>query len=735
MTTPEGPDLNEILPYKNTTLDVETRAKDLVARMSLEEAMGQLQFDAPAIPRLGIPEYNWWNEALHGVARAGTATVFPQAIALAATFDADLVFEAATVISDEGRAKYHEAAREGDRDIYKGLTFWSPNINIFRDPRWGRGHETYGEDPWLTARLGTAFVKGLQGDDPVYLKTAACAKHFAVHSGPENQRHSFDAVVTEKDLRETYLPAFRDLVKEANVESVMGAYNRVNGEPACGSRRLLDTILRREWGFRGHVVSDCWAIQDFHANHKVTESPLHSVALALENGCDLNCGFCYRMLGDAYKAGLIREEWVRRSAERLMTTRMKLGMFDPDEDNPYALIPYSVVDCAEHAALSLEASRRSLVLLKNQDDLLPLDRSTVASIAVIGPNADSVAVLKGNYNGTPSDPVTVLRGIRQAAGKNTRIMYAEGCHLYKDRVENLGRADDRIAEAVSAIKASSVAVLCLGLDSSIEGEEGDASNEYAAGDKRGLELPESQKKLLAAAIQASGQSKTPLIIVTLAGSALTLGTAEKDIPAIIQAWYPGARGGEAVASLLFGDFSPSGRLPVTFYRSDADLPAFTDYSMKGRTYRYFTGEALYPFGYGLSYTRFSYSTLERPESMPVGKSIALTARVRNEGPRAGVEICQLYVSVPGAGSGYPVRELRGIRRLELASGEERTVTFTLDPRDLSSIGEDGSRVLRPGTYRITVGGHQGDARSTALTGTGVLAAEIVLQGEPLTLDY
>jgi len=727
--------LNELPPYKNPALDVKVRAKDLVDRMTLEEAMGQLQYDAPAIPRLGVPEYNWWNEALHGVARAGTATVFPQAIALAATFDEELVFKVASVISDEGRAKYHEAAREGDRDIYKGLTFWSPNINIFRDPRWGRGHETYGEDPWLTARLGTAFVKGLQGDDPARLKTAACAKHFAVHSGPENERHSFDAVVTEKDLRETYLPAFRDLVMDAGVESVMGAYNRVNGEPACGSPRLLDAILRKEWGFKGHVVSDCWAIKDFHAHHKVTESPLHSVALALESGCDLNCGCCYRKLGEAHAAGLIREEWVRRSAERLMTTRMKLGMFDPDETNPHALIPYSVVDCAEHAALSLESSRRSLVLLKNENGLLPLDRSTIESIAVIGPNANSVAVLKGNYHGTPSDPVTVLRGIRQAAQKETRIMYAEGCHLYKDRVENLGRADDRIAEAVSAIKASSVAVLCLGLDSSIEGEEGDASNEYAAGDKRGLDLPECQKKLLAAAVQASGQSKTGLIIVMIAGSAMTLGDEERHVQAMIHAWYPGAQGGEAVASLLFGDFSPSARLPVTFYRSDADLPAFTDYSMKGRTYRYFTGEALYPFGYGLSYTRFSYRDLEMPESIPVGKSFTVTARVRNEGPRAGVEICQLYVSVPGAGSGYPVRELRGIKRLELESGGEQTVAFTLLPRDLSSIGEDGSRVLRPGTCRVTVGGHQGDARSTALTGTAVLAADIALQGGTLTLDY
>jgi len=727
--------MKAIPPYKNSGLDVEERAKDLVSRMSLEEAMGQLQYDAPAIPRLDVEEYNWWNEALHGVARAGTATVFPQAIAMAATFDPDLVLKVATVISDEGRAKYHEAAREGDRDIYKGLTFWSPNINIFRDPRWGRGHETFGEDPWLTSRLGSAFVRGLQGDNPVYMKAAACAKHFAVHSGPENQRHSFDAVVTEKDLRETYLPAFRDLVKDAGVEAVMGAYNRVNGEPACGSRRLLDAILRAEWGFRGHVVSDCWAIRDFHENHKVTESPLHSIALALERGCDLNCGFCYRMLGDAFKAGLIKEEWVRRSAERLMATRIKLGMFDPESGNPYALIPYSVVDCDEHRALSLDAAKRTLVLLKNEDNLLPLDRSKIRTIAIIGPNADSVAVLKGNYNGTPSNPVTVLRGIRQAAAPGTRIIYAEGCHLYKDRVENLGRADDRLPEAVSAIKAADVAVLCLGLDSSIEGEEGDASNEYAAGDKRGLELPESQQQLLAAAVQASEKSGTPLIVVTLAGSALTFGAAEKGIRAIVHAWYPGAQGGEAIAALLFGEFSPSARLPLTFYHSDRDLPDFIDYSMKGRTYRYFTGEALYPFGYGLSYTTFSYSALKVPKSIPVGQPCTVTARVRNAGKRSGIETCQLYVSVPGSGKDFPLRELRGVRQLELESGEEQTVTFTLSPRDLSSIMEDGSRVLGPGTYRITVGGHQGDSRSLALTGTGVLAADVELEGAAQALEY
>ncbi|HHU36149.1 MAG TPA: glycoside hydrolase family 3 protein [Treponema sp.] len=727
--------MKDLPAYKNPELAVTERAKDLVSRMSIEEAMSQLRHESPAIPRLEVQEYNWWNEALHGIARAGTATVFPQAIALASSFDPELLFTVGTAISDEGRAKYHQADKEGDHDIYKGLTFWSPNINIFRDPRWGRGHETYGEDPWLTSRLGIAFVHALQGDHPKYMKAAACAKHFAVHSGPENLRHSFDAVVSEKDLRETYLPAFRDLVKDAGVEAVMGAYNSVNGEPACANTVLLEKILRTEWKFKGHVVTDCWAIKDFHEHYKVTKTPLESVALALERGVDLNCGSCYYKLGEALAAGLIKEEWVRRSAERVMATRIKLGMFDPKENNPYANIPYSVVDSKEHSALSLETARRTLVLLKNDKNLLPLDRSKITTIAVIGPNADSVEVLKGNYSGTPSDPITVLRGIRLAVPTETRVLYSEGSHLFKDRVEALGRAEDRIPEAVSVIKAADVAVLCLGLDPNIEGEEGDASNEYGAGDKQGLGLPECQKKLLDAAVLAAEKSKTPLIIVTLAGSAIAFGEAEKNIDAIIHAWYPGAQGGTAIAELLFGDYSPSARLPLTFYHSDADLPEFTDYSMKGRTYRYFTGKALYPFGYGLSYTTFSYSGLELPKTVQAGESITVTARVKNTGTRSGAEISQLYVSVPDAGKGYPIRELRGVQRVELKKGKEQKISFTLTPRDLSSIMEDGSRVLRPGTYTITVGGHQGDERSNALTGTNVLTAEITVQGDSVAMEY
>lgn len=719
--------------YLDTSRSCEARARDLVYRMNLEEAASQLLHSAPAIPRLGVPAYNWWNEALHGVARAGTATVFPQAIALAASFDPAFVGTVAEAISTEGRAKYHEAVRRGDRGIYKGLTFWSPNINIFRDPRWGRGHETYGEDPWLTSRLGVAFVRGLQGSDPRYLKSAACAKHYAVHSGPENLRHSFDARVSAKDLRETYLPAFRALVMEAKVESVMGAYNRTNGEPCCGSETLLVKILRGEWGFKGHVVSDCWAIRDFHEHHKITKSPEESAALALKNGCDVNCGCVYAKLMDAHKQGLITEAQIRQAAIRLMTTRMKLGMFDPAEEVPFATIPFEKVDCEDHRALSLTAARKGLVLLKN-DGVLPLDTKKLKTIAVIGPNALSINALKGNYCGTPSSMVTVLGGIRALAGSGVRVLYAEGSHLYKDRVEGLGEAHDRFAEAVSVALRADVVVLCLGLDPSIEGEEGDASNEYAAGDKRDLDLPLVQRELMEA-VKAAVPNK-PIILVSLTGSAMAYTWADENVSAIVQAWYPGAMGGAAVAELLFGEYSPSGRLPVTFYRSTADLPDFTDYAMRNRTYRYFEGEPLYPFGFGLSFTRFEYSdaTLSA-SSIVAGEALSCGALVKNVGGRSGDEVAQLYLSVPGAGAGMPIRELRGVRTVSLKAGEETRVSFDLSARDLSSINNEGRRVVVPGTYRVSIGGHQGDPRSTALSGTSVSVAEFEVTGAELGLEY
>lgn len=580
------------------------RAEELVDQMTVEEMASQLRFDAPAIERLGIPEYNWWNEGLHGVARAGTATMFPQAIGLAATFDEELMQRVGDVIATEGRAKYNESIRHGDRDIYKGLTFWSPNINLFRDPRWGRGHETYGEDPYLTGELGCAFIRGLQGegDGVPYLKLAACAKHFAVHSGPEAERHSFDAVVSEKDLRETYLPAFEHCVKEAHVEAVMGAYNRTNGVPCCGHQYLIQEVLRGEWQFEGHFVSDCWAVNDFHTNHHVTDSAEESAALALESGCDLNCGCTYQKLLNAYGLGMVSKETIRESAVRLFTTRYLLGMFD---ETPYDAIPYEKVDCAEHHALAVQAAEESLVLLKN-DGILPLSREQIHTLAVIGPNADSRRALIGNYHGTASEYVTVLEGIRAEAGDGIRILYSEGSHLFLEKGDSLAKPHHLISEAQTVAEHADAVILCLGLDETLEGEAGDAGNSDASGDKADLQLPASQKKLLESVL-AVGK---PTVVCMLAGSAMDLNLASEQASAILQVWYPGALGGRAVAKALFGGCSPSGKLPITLYRDLGGLPEFTDYSMKGRTYRYLEKEPLYPFGYGLTYGKVTLEECE-----------------------------------------------------------------------------------------------------------------------------
>lgn len=718
--------------YKDESLSFEERAKDLVSRMTLEEKVTQTVYNAPAIPRLGVPSYNWWNEALHGVARAGVATMFPQAIGMAATFDEELVYKTADIISTEGRAKYHEFQRQGDHGIYKGLTFWSPNINIFRDPRWGRGHETYGEDPYLTGRLGVAFVKGIQGNDSKYLKAAACAKHYAVHSGPESERHSFNAVVSKKDLRETYLPAFKELVKEAKVAGVMGAYNRTNSEPCCGSKTLLRETLREEWGFNGYVTSDCWAIKDFHENHRVTRTAPESVALALNNGCDLNCGNMYANLLIAHKEGLVSEEAIDKAVVRLMATRMKLGMFDEPEHVPYTGIPYELNDCEEHRKFALEVSKKSMVLLKNENSLLPLDRSRINSIAVIGPNADSRQALEGNYSGTASRYITVLEGIQESVAVGTRVYYAQGSHLYKDRVEGLGEPGDRLAEAIAAAERADVVVVCLGLDSSIEGEEGDASNEYSSGDKKHLNLPGHQQQLLEA-IHRTGK---PVILVLLSGSALAVAWADDNIPAIIQAWYPGAEGGRTIASLIFGDYSPSGRLPVTFYRTTEELPDFTDYSMENRTYRYMQNEALYPFGYGLSYTSFEYGEIKAGRiKINAGESFKCSVKIRNTGRYEADETVQLYLKDMEASVKLPRWQLRGIRNVHLKPGEEKEIQFALTPRHMALIDNDGKCILEPGMFEVYIGGSQPDARSQALTGTKPVKCMYEVIGQPVELEY
>jgi beta-glucosidase len=724
--------MSDIPAYKNESLSFEERAKDLVSRMTLDEKVSQMVYNSPAIPRLGIPSYNWWNEALHGVARAGTATVFPQAIGLAATFDESLIYKVAEVISTEARAKYHEFQRKCDHGIYKGLTFWSPNINIFRDPRWGRGHETYGEDPYLTGRLGVAFIKGLQGNDKKYLKAAACAKHFAVHSGPEPERHHFNAVVSKKDMFETYLPAFSECVKEANVEAVMGAYNRVNGEPCCGSETLLKKILRDEWNFKGHVVSDCWAICDFHKHHEITNSAPESAALAVKNGCDLNCGNTYPSLLVAHKEGLVDEETIDKSVTRLMVTRMKLGMFDEPSKVPYTSISYEVCDSNEHREFSLEAAKRTMVLLKNENNILPLDKNKIKSIAVIGPNANSREVLKANYCGTASRYTTVLEGIINTVNENTRVYYAEGCHLYKDKVEGLASPKDRFAEAISVAERSDVVIMCLGLDSSIEGEEMDTSSSYGNGDKKDLNLPGLQQELLEV-VYSTGK---PIILVLLSGSALAVTWADKHIPAIIQAWYPGAEGGKAVAGLIFGDYSPSGRLPVTFYRTTEELPDFSDYSMKNRTYRYMQNEALYPFGYGLSYTKFKYGKIHVSSTIVnAGGNIQCTVTVKNIGNWESYEVVQLYLRDVEGSTELPIWQLKGIQVLNLKPGEEKEASFLLTPGHMSMINNDGKRILEPGRFEVFIGGSQPDKRSLELTGTPVAKAEFEVLGEALELEY
>jgi len=698
--------------YLDTSLDFITRAEDLVSRMTLEEKIHQTVHTAAAIRRLGIPAYNWWNEGLHGVARAGVATVFPQAIGLAATFDDETLRIVGDITGTEARAKYNANSAHGDRDIYKGLTFWSPNVNIFRDPRWGRGHETYGEDPYLTSRLGVAFIKGIQGNHPKYLKAAACAKHFAVHSGPESLRHEFDALVSPKELRETYLPAFKSCVEEGRVEAVMGAYNRVNGQPCCGSEELLVKILRREWRFDGHVVSDCWAIKDFHEGHRVTVTVPESVALAINSECDLNCGNLYLHLMIACQEGLVTEGTITRAVVRLMTTRMRLGLFDPPEDVPFSAIGYLENDAPAHSAFSEEAARRGLVLLKN-DGLLPLKRESLRTIAVIGPNADSRAALQGNYYGTASQYITVLDGIRGAMPEGSRLLYAQGCHLYMDRDSELSQyAGDRLAEAAEAASLADIAVVCVGLDADLEGEEGDTSNAYSSGDKPDLRLPGLQEELLKRALDTG----TPVIVVNLSGSAMDLRLADQRAAAVVQAFYPGARGGKAVAGLLFGAYSPCGRLPVTFYQTGEELPDMCDYSMYaggGRTYRFMSNEPLYPFGYGLSYTAFAY---ENVTACRAGDEIKVGAQVRNTGARAGREIVQLYIRHADRRWDVPNHALKGVRAVDLRPGEAKCLSFTLDRDALSVFDGNGNAVYDAGAIEIFVGGGQPDARTAVLTG-------------------
>jgi beta-glucosidase len=860
------PGQSAVAPYRNPDLSPDARAANLVSLMTTEEKISQLMNAAAAIPRLGVPEYDWWNECLHGVARAGAATVFPQAIGMAASFDTPLMHEVATAISDEARAKHNEFLRRGQRARYEGLTFWSPNINIFRDPRWGRGQETYGEDPYLTGRMGVAFVRGLQGDDPRYLKVVATAKHFAVHSGPEADRHHFDARPSERDLYETYLPAFRALVEDGHVQSVMGAYNRVDGESASASPRLLQTILRKDWGFDGYVVSDCGAIDDIYRRHKIVDTAEQAAALGVKNGCDLECGGTYRHLIGALGQGLLTEHDIDVAVTRLMRARIRLGEFDPPERVPFTRIPYSVNESPEHDRLARRMAQESMVLLKN-DGVLPLSRSLKA-LAVIGPNANELMSLLGNYYGTPGHPVTALEGIRNAVGPGTKVLYARGADLIEGREDpaaipivgteflrpaadsdthglngeyfrtrdltgppSLTRTDaavdfrwyrgsptsdlvargevdadhalpddgfsvrwtgqvlppesgdytfsvtgddgyrlyvngalvvdawapaprahatvatvrleknrpadlrleyfeaERDAEihlgwqmpgakppfdaAMDAAKAADAIVFVGGLTGDVEGEEMQVSYPgFAGGDRTDIALPAPQQKLLEA---LAGTGK-PVVLVLMTGSALGVTWAKAHLPAILVAWYPGQEGGRAIADVLFGDANPGGRLPVTFYQSVNDLPPFSDYDMTGRTYRYFGGAPLYPFGHGLSYTRFDYSglTLSRPAARP-GDPVEVTVTVRNAGSRPGDEVVQLYVRAVDAAVPMPRKALRGFERIALAAGEARTLRFPLVPSaDLAHYDPSlHAFVASAGTYEIQVGASSADIRQSA----------------------
>jgi beta-glucosidase len=838
--------------YLNPRLTVEQRVNDLVSRMTLEEKVSQMMNKSAAIERLNVPAYDWWNEALHGVAYAGTATVFPQAIGLGATWNPGLIQSVASAISDEARAKNNDAVKRDFRKRFYGLTFWSPNINIFRDPRWGRGQETYGEDPYLTSRLGVAFVKGMQGDDPRYFKTIATPKHYAVHSGPESERHVFNATPSVRDFEETYLPAFRVAITEGRADSIMCAYNSVNGEPVCANRQMLTDILRERWGFKGYVVSDCDAIADIYKNHKFAKTEEEGVALGVKAGTDLTCGYEYKALIPAVKQGLISEAEIDRAVKRLLEARFRLGMFDPPESVPYSRIPLEVNDSAAHRELARSAARESIVLLKNENNTLPL-RKDIRTIAVIGPNADSLEVLLGNYNGVPSKWVTPLEGIRSKVSSSTRVLSALGTTLTGDAVLTVpsstlfspddqnthglkgeyfdnkdlqgkpvvtrtdeqvdfdwftnspvpqlptdnfsvrwtgrfvppvsgsyqlgARADDGVRlylddkllvdgwrdgsaktftapveleagrsykirmdyydryasaqaklvwspplvaetlreEALAKAKEADVVVMTLGLSPSLEGEEMDVKVKgFSGGDRTDLNLPEAQSELLKEVV-ATGK---PVVLVLLNGSALAVNWEQEHVAAIVEAWYPGEEGGAALADVLFGDYNPGGRLPITFYKSVDQLPPFRDYSMAGRTYRFFKGEPLYPFGYGLSYTRFRYSNLKiSSKKVRPNENVQVSVEVRNTGESSGDEVAQLYVTDVEASAPVPIRTLKGVQRIYLKPGEKRRISFTLSPRDLTLIDNNGKRVLEPGEFRISVGGKQPGFSGQADAGT------------------
>jgi beta-glucosidase len=701
------------LPFLDPDLPLSQRVDDLVARLTLPEKINQLLHENNAVERLGVPAYNWWNEACHGVGRNGRATIFPQVIGLGATWDRALVRRVAGAIAEEARAKHHAAVAAGHRGQYQGLTFWTPNINIFRDPRWGRGQETFGEDPQLTGELGAAMVRGLQGDDPHYLKTAACAKHFAVHSGPEQSRHDFDAQPTPKDLHETYLPAFEKLVR-AGVEAVMGAYNRVLGEPACASKLLLGEILRKRWGFQGHVVSDCGAIDDFHQHHKVTKDAAASAALAVKNGCDLNCGCTYNDLVVAVKQGLITEPEINTSVRRLLTTKFKLGLLDPVERVPWSGTSVAVIDSPAHRALARQAAAASVVLLKN-NGVLPLRRDH-ASLLVCGPTAASTTALLGNYFGISPRLVTIIEGITGRVAEGCRVAYRTGCPLSSPMAPGVNYTYSTATE-------NEITVAVLGLDPSLEGEEGDTVASPTGGDRDAIELPTVQREFL---VELRKHAKK-LVVVLTGGSALAVPEVHELADAVLQVWYPGCEGGEAVADVLFGEVNPSGKLPVTVPRRTADLPAFENYAMRGRTYRYATIEPLYPFGFGLSYSSLSYGALKASAAkLTAEQELSVSVKLSNASARPVEEAVQCYLQPPRAIPDAPLATLVDFQKVAVPARGSVEVTFRLPTAAFAQVDAAGKRGRVPGAYRVVIGSASPGARAQALGAPAPAAAEVTL---------
>lgn len=703
-------------PFLNPDLAITERVNDLISRMTLDEKVGQLSYNASAIERLRVPEYNWWNECLHGIARNGRATVFPQAIGMAATWDVDLMEKIGDAISTEARAKYNVSVANNYRGRYQGLTFWTPNVNIFRDPRWGRGQETYGEDPYLTSRIGVAFVKGLQGDHPRYLKSAGMAKHYAVHNGPEALRHEFNAEVSKKDLWETYLPAFEALVTEANVEGVMGAYNRTNGDACCAHPYLMQEVLRKQWGFKGYFVSDCWAIVDFHSGHNIVKTPEEAAALALNTGCNLNCGNTYPNLLKSIEQGLTTEEEVDNNLRELLPTRFRLGMFDPVGAVPFDYIGPEEIRKSEHIALSKEAATKSMVLLKNTDNTLPLQKD-VGSVFVTGPMATHVQALLANYYGVSEDLTTFLEGIVGKVSPQTSVSYSQGALLYEANRNPRDWFSGNAAE-------SDVTIACIGISQLLEGEEGESIASQHLGDRESIRLPQNQIDFL-----KNIRSKAKkLVVIMTAGSAVTCPEVFEMADALLYAWYPGEQGGKAAADIIFGDAVPSGRLPVTFVKSIDDLPPYGNYDMQDRTYRYLKKEALFPFGFGLSYTQFEYSDLQLSESsIKKGESISLTVNVENTGAFRGDEVVQLYLKDEKASTEVPQMALKSFKRVNLWPGASKKLHFEITPEKMQMVNEDGERLIEAGEFTVYVGGSSPSQRSIDLGGAKYAEAKFVVK--------